>query len=286
MNDNTSNEKEQKNSLPKNAFNTSNPLLDFLFFQKIKQWGASTFIKLITGLGVIVLLIELVVGTCELSEKFGWNWCEEDVQGNEDVPKTDDESKDGIVVLPPSPETIVVVPSPPPETTVQLARHLFGNNNPANLQVEILPSRLNVGESMYMHFKTNSDGYLLVLNLNSQGALSQLIPRISREKPSYLKLNKDQERIIPDPDDPYDLPRFVIEEPTGKEILVAILVKENELPLGIIKALPSFASNLQMEAAKKQLNDLHDELSVSYEWSGLVFEYETFSSKRSYADDK
>jgi hypothetical protein len=268
----TSNKKGQKNNHPKNSFNTSNPLLDFLFFQKFKQWGASTLVKLFAGLGVIVLLIELVVGTCELSEKFGWNWC---VQ--EEIPVVVEITND-------QPEKIVV-PSPPPETIVQLVHRLFDNNNSADLQVEISPSALNVGESMYMHFKTNSDGYLLVLNINSQGALSQLIPRISREKPSYLKLNKDQERIIPDPEDPYDLPRFVIEEPTGKEILVAILVKENELPLGIINALP-FASNLPMEQAKKQLNDLHDELSVSYEWSGLVFEYETFSSKRSYADDK
>jgi hypothetical protein len=274
MSDNTSNKKGQKNNHPKNSINTSNPLLDFLFFQKIKQWGASTFVKLFAGLGVIVLLIELVVGICEVSEIFGWNWC---VQEEIPVVEITNDQND-------QPEKIVI-PSLPPETIVQLVHRRFDNNNSADLQVEISPSTLNVGESMYMHFKTNSDGYLLVLNINSQGALSQLIPRISQEKSSYLKLKKDQERIIPDPDDPYDLPRFVIEEPTGKEILVVILVKENELPLGIINALP-FASNLPMEQAKKQLNDLHDELSVSYEWSGLVFEYETFSSKRSYADEK
>jgi hypothetical protein len=274
MSDNTSHKKEQKNNHPKISFKTSNLFFDFLFFQKIKQWGVSTFFTLVAGLGVIVLLIEFVIGTCELSEKFGWNWC-------------DEEEISVVVEIGDKPEEIIV-PPPPPETIVQLVHRLFDNNNSADLQVEISPSTLNVGESIYMHFKTNSDGYLLVLNINSQGALSQLIPRISQEKASYLKLNKDQERIIPDPDDPYDLPRFVIEEPTGKEILVTILVKENELPLGIIKALPSFGSSLPMEPAKKQLNDLLDELeqSVSYEWSGLVFEYETFSSKRSYVDDK
>jgi len=255
-----------------------------LLSQKIKEWWSTKHGKIITIVASVAAIfyfalgiVDFINGFYELCENRGWDWCK---------------AENGIIVLPdetivvPPDETIVVSPDeptvvPPPETIVQLAHRLFDNNNSANLQVEISPSILNVGESMYMHFKTNSDGYLLVLNINSQGALSQLIPRISQEKPSYLKLNKDQERIIPDPDDPYDLPRFVIEEPTGQEILIAILIKENELPLGIISALP-FASNMQIEQIKNPLNDLYGKLekSVSKTWSSQVFEYETFSSNK------
>ncbi|MCK5521918.1 MAG: DUF4384 domain-containing protein [Thiomargarita sp.] len=259
MSDNRFNEKGQKNNQSENSENSDHFLFNSI--QQIKEWGGTTFVKLVAVLGLIVLLFELVIGSCEISEIFGWSLCDK-----AEIPVVE--------ITGDEPEKIVV---PPPETIFQLAHRLFDNNSD-DLQVEISPSILNVGESMYMHFKTNSDGYLLVLNINSQGALSQLIPRISQEKPSYLKLNKDQERIIPDPDDPYDLPRFVIEEPTGQEILVAILVKENELPLGIISALP-FASNMQMEEAKNPLNDLYDKLekSVSKTWYSQVFEYETFS---------
>ncbi|MDM8563078.1 DUF4384 domain-containing protein [Candidatus Marithioploca araucensis] len=268
MSDNISNEKGQKN----NSENNSEKIFFNLFFiPKMKQWWASTFVKLIAGLGLIVLLFEFVVGSCEVSEIFGWSLCDKEISeviGDKPPEKTIGDGHHKEIVV------------PPPETILQQAYRLFDNNS-ADLQVEILPSTLKVGESMYIRFKTNSDGYLLVLNINSQGALSQLIPRISQEKPSYLKLNKDQERIIPDPDDPYDLPRFVIEEPTGQEILIAILIKENELPLGIISALP-FTSNMQIEQIKNPLNDLYGKLekSVSKTWSSQVFEYDTFSSNK------
>ena len=196
-------EKGQKDNGSENSFNTRNLFLDFFFVQKIKQWWASTFIKLIAGLGIIVLFIELVVGICEVSEIFGWNWCDKE---NAPVVKKGDK-----------PEKTKKIVVPPPETIDKQAHRLFNNNNSANLQVKISPSTLNVGESMYMHFKTNSDGYLLVLNINSQGALSQLIPRISQEKPSYLKLNKDQERIIPDPDDPSICLSLLLRNPLVKK---------------------------------------------------------------------
>jgi hypothetical protein len=261
-------EKGQKENNNSSTFQLSSRVRGLFFGtqSKFQKWWATKHGKIITiAAGAVAVfyfalgIIDFINGFYELCENQGWDWCQE----KENSSETDDESKD------------IVIPSLPPETIAQLAHRLFDNNN-AELQIKILPSILNVGESMYMHFKTNSDGYLLVLNINSQGALSQLIPRISQEKPSYLKLNKDQERIIPDPDDPYDLPRFIIEEPTGQEILIAILVKENELPLGIINALP-FTHNLQIEPAKKQLNNLHDELdkSAPAKWMGLVFEYET-----------
>lgn len=247
-------------------------------FQKLKEWYATKQGKIITVVAGSVAVfyfalsvVDFINGFYELCENYKWNWCQEaDVSNETQNEKTSE--KDNPL---------------PPETLVQQAHRLFDNHNSADLQLTILPNTLTVGENLYMQFQTHSDGYLLVLNINSQRALSQLIPRISQEKPSYLKLNQAQERIIPDPDDPYDLPRFVIEEPTGKETLIAILVKQKELPLGIINALP-FAHNLPMEQAQKQLNDLHEALeqSVSEQWFSLVFEYETFSSKRSDADEK
>ena len=246
-------------------------------FQKLKEWYATKQGKIITVVAGTVAVfyfalsvVDFINGFHELCENYSWNWCQDVSDETPDTSKKTDK---------------LVIPQPP-ETLVQQAHRLFDHNS-ADLQLTILPNTLTVGENLYMQFQTNHDGYLLVLNINTQGALSQLIPRISQEKPSYLKLNQDQERIIPDPDDPYDLPRFVIEEPTGKETLIAILVKQKELPLGIINALP-FAHNLPIEQAKKQLKDLHDTLeqSVSEQWFSLVFEYETFSTKRSDANEK
>ena len=51
MNKNVSDEKERKNDI--SEISTKNVFLDFFFFQKVKQWWASTFAKLIAGLVII-----------------------------------------------------------------------------------------------------------------------------------------------------------------------------------------------------------------------------------------
>jgi hypothetical protein len=159
---------------------------------------------------------------------------------------------------------------------IEYSKDLFSNPNKANLQVKILPnSNFKLGENMQMRFLSKKEGQLLVFDINSQGALTLLMPNQYYNEEFKLEANK--EFIIPEKHWKFDLPAG---EPLGKGMLVSILI-EDEIDLKSI--LPVSFEALNAEMTKPILQHLHDQLNKSvmlngvlrpYKWSGVFSDYE------------
>lgn len=160
--------------------------------------------------------------------------------------------------------------------TIKCVKHLFSNPNQANLQVKILPNpSLKLKQKMQMRFISQKQGQLLVFDINTQGALTQLMPNQYSDKQFKLEANKDF--IIPENTWGFDLH---VKEPLGNGILLTILI-EDEIDLKSI--LPVSFQELKAEMAKVMLQHLHDQLNNSimlngvlrhYKWSGVFSDYQ------------
>jgi hypothetical protein len=162
------------------------------------------------------------------------------------------------------------------EHIIQYTKDLFSNPNKANLQVKILPnSNFKLGENMQMRFLSKKEGQLLVFDINSQGALTLLMPNQYYNEEFKLEANK--EFIIPEKHWKFDLPAG---EPLGKGVLFTILI-EDEIEFKEIFFTPFQAR--ESKRAKITLEDLHNKLKQevmlngvlrSYKWSGVFSDYE------------
>jgi len=162
------------------------------------------------------------------------------------------------------------------ENTSQYAKDLFSNPNQANLQVKVLPDlSFKEGENMYMRFISEKDGQLLVFDINSEGALTLLMP--NQYYNDGFKLQANKEFIMPENNWGFDFPA---EEPFGNGMLVSILI-EDEIDLKSI--LPVSFQALSAGMAKPILQHLNDQLTQSvmldgvlrpYKWSGVISNYE------------
>ncbi|RKZ93212.1 MAG: hypothetical protein DRR19_01880 [Candidatus Parabeggiatoa sp. nov. 1] len=221
--------------------------------QKTGIWA-----KMLKMLGGIILLGSLIIGGIGLVSDFSevidfscrfhdWDWCEEDV---------------------------------PPETTAELAIRLLADDNQAGLQIEILPSpSFRVGDIMRLRFSSNHDGYLLVFDINREGALTTLFPNqfSEQQKQGYLKVG--QSLTIPDVDYGFD---FLATKPIGTGTLIAVLI-EDELTI-IRDALPVPFKEIKTQMAKVVVQQLHQQLGQSVQdengidrpvrWSGTMAEYQ------------
>jgi len=117
-------------------------------------------------------------------------------------------------------------PSSSPNDIMDIAEG-FDNKNSAQLRVKILPSTtFNLGDKMQFTIKSQRTGYLFLLDINSKGQLMVLFPnkyskKVNRE--SVLEAGQ----TITIPDDSYNFD-FEAQEPTGKGLLLALLIEENE----------------------------------------------------------
>lgn len=109
---------------------------------------------------------------------------------------------------------------------IEYTKDLLSNPNDAKLKVEVLPDpSFKLGENMQMRFVSEKEGQLLVFDINSQGALTLLMPNQYYNEEFKLEANK--EFIIPEKHWSFDLPAG---EPIGKGMLVSILI-EDEIDL-------------------------------------------------------
>jgi hypothetical protein len=162
------------------------------------------------------------------------------------------------------------------EHMIEYTKDLFSNPNKANLQVEILPNpSFKEGENMQMRFLSEKEGKLLVFDINSDGALTLLMPNQHYNEGFKLKANKTF--MIPEKTWGFDLPA---QEPLGNGMLVSILI-EDEIDLKSI--LPVSVEVLNAEMAKPILQHLHDQLNKPVmldgvlrprKWSGVFSDYE------------
>ncbi len=173
------------------------------------------------------------------------------------------------------------VGSPPPcspkaADTIKCAKDLFSNPNQAHLQVKVLPDpSFKEGENMQMRFLSEKEGQLLVFDINSEGALTLLMP--NQYYNDGFKLEANKEFIMPENNWGFDFPA---EEPFGNGMLVSILI-EDEIDLKSI--LPVSFQALSAGMAKPILQHLNDQLTQSvmldgvlrpYKWSGVISNYE------------
>ncbi len=100
--------------------------------------------------------------------------------------------------------------------------------NPANLSVSFVQgSSIRVGQSVQASVSTQKPGYLILLDSDAQGKVTQIYPsRLSLRSPtgSELKpINAGHRLLVPDPQNPYAGFEYKIEAPAGSGKLIAIL---------------------------------------------------------------
>ena len=101
-------------------------------------------------------------------------------------------------------------------------------DNAAGLTLDIIPSgEVIAGSKIGFRLTTKKPGYLILLNVDAAGKLTQIFPEIPtetgavREEPSLIKPGKPL--IIPQLGSPYATFEFIAEPPAGVAMFVALL---------------------------------------------------------------
>ncbi len=122
-------------------------------------------------------------------------------------------------------------PPPPTDSTTQttvIAETITsGNNNSARVEAEMLPSTtFRLGEQMQIRVGSQRQGFLLLLDIDSAGKLTVIFPNeYSRKNNKRGILQAGQSITIPDASYGFS---FDAQEPTGKGLLLALLIEEDE----------------------------------------------------------
>jgi hypothetical protein len=102
------------------------------------------------------------------------------------------------------------------------------SDNAAGLTLDIIPSgEVIAGSKIGFRLTTKKPGYLILLNVDAAGKLTQIFPEIPteagavREEPSLVKPGKPL--IIPQLGSPYATFEFIAEPPAGVAMFVALL---------------------------------------------------------------
>ncbi|MEI9923845.1 MAG: DUF4384 domain-containing protein [Bradyrhizobium sp.] len=102
------------------------------------------------------------------------------------------------------------------------------SDNAAGLTLDIIPSgEVIAGSKIGFRLTTKKPGYLILLNVDAAGKLTQIFPEIPteagavREEPSLIKPGKPL--IIPQLGSPYATFEFIAEPPAGVAMFVALL---------------------------------------------------------------
>ncbi len=121
-----------------------------------------------------------------------------------------------------------------PETPVPMVPPILAESelrmdNPAGLKLVLLPgAEIPIGAKMAVRVSTEKPGYLVVIDVDSAGRLTQIYPNThSLAEPrgaveSANLLARDKPRLIPDPKDKVNF-EFVAAAPIGVGMLMAIL---------------------------------------------------------------
>ncbi len=94
-----------------------------------------------------------------------------------------------------------------------------------------------MGQSVQASVSTQKPGYLILLDADAEGKLTQIYPsKLSLRSPtgSDLKpIRAGRTHLVPDPNNPYEGFEYKIDEPTGKGRLIAILTSKKIEELNI-----------------------------------------------------
>jgi len=233
---------------------------------------------------VIAIFILSVIGyfldICDLSERFGFNWCPTPTEDGIQNPK-------------------------------EFARKFFDKNSD-NLRVTIKPKPpLNVEQEMFLHITNNGDedAYFLAFSIDNEGQLFSFVSKINKKLElqqellahlkkrkleeliaNYLHITKGETIIIPDPKYLYDpltnfVAGFIVGDNVGQVLLVVILVDKLPPELKDILLLESEEVVQPIKVLKNLYNKLESPVENKIggtdflQWSSLVIDYEIVSSQ-------
>jgi len=122
-------------------------------------------------------------------------------------------------------------PSPDSQS---VADALAAIGNPAGVSVGIAPgSRLRIGEKVQFRATTKQAGYLLLLDVSSNGTVTQIFPNEASlrsqtgQLPNANRVDPGRPRLVPNLSNPYEgFGRFEVEGPAGQGLLVGVLSKQ------------------------------------------------------------
>jgi Domain of unknown function (DUF4384) len=100
--------------------------------------------------------------------------------------------------------------------------------NPADLSIDMLPGQaVTVGSRVSFRVTSKQAGYLLILDIDASGKVTQIYPnmvsllRTSLSNGNYIRPGKPV--LIPLPTDPYAGVEYVVSPPSGSAMIVAML---------------------------------------------------------------
>ncbi|WP_017968509.1 trypsin-like serine protease [Rhizobium leguminosarum] len=165
------------------------------------------------------------------------------------------------------------------KTPVAAVENTLKSDNEAGVAVDVLPgTAVSIGDKVAMRVSTKTSGYLILVDIDASGKLTQLYPnkRSMGLKPSAKsgdnRLDPARPVVVPDARNPYTGFEYVVEGPAGVGMVVAIL---SDKPIEVLD-LPDVPTPLVgQRAAFNYVYDLarslrivgDDETGVQGKWS-------------------
>lgn len=127
---------------------------------------------------------------------------------------------------------------PSPEVQ-EVAENATDLPNPAGLALHLVQgSTVKIGQKIQFRVDTKKPGYLILLDANAEGQLTQVYPNSyslrarTGQTVAANKVSAGKPVIVPDPQNPYDGFEFVIDPPAGRGMMIAVLSDEpiKEMP--------------------------------------------------------
>ncbi|MGO8120068.1 trypsin-like serine protease [Rhizobium ruizarguesonis] len=116
------------------------------------------------------------------------------------------------------------------KTAVAAVENTLKSDNEAGVAVDVLPgTAVSIGDKVAMRVSTKKSGYLILVDIDASGKLTQLFPnkRSMGLKPSARsgdnRLDPARPVVVPDARNPYTGFEYVVEGPAGVGMVVAIL---------------------------------------------------------------
>ncbi|TBZ24634.1 trypsin-like serine protease [Rhizobium leguminosarum] len=116
------------------------------------------------------------------------------------------------------------------KTPVAAVENTLKSDNEAGVAVDVLPgTAVSIGDKVAMRVSTKKSGYLILVDIDASGKLTQLYPnkRSMGLKPSAKngdnRLDPARPVVVPDARNPYTGFEYVVEGPAGVGMVVAIL---------------------------------------------------------------
>jgi hypothetical protein len=132
-----------------------------------------------------------------------------------------------VKVLPDTPDNVSSGPSISAADLASINLNMKTDNS-AGLALDIIPGgQVIAGSKIGFRFTTKKPGYLILLNVDAEGKLSQIFPEAPtetgsvRDEPCLIKPGKPL--IIPQLGSPYATFEFIAEPPVGVAMFVALL---------------------------------------------------------------